>query len=870
MPYFQKPESAMKKAQELIKVDQPAMALEVLHDVLTSRRHRTWSNTHELIMKKYIDLCILLKKGRLARDGLHQFKNIAGTTAVSSMENVIRYYLDSAAKRVAEAQAHLDGAMTQLDEIEDLDAAETPESILLAMVSDEGTRNRTQKAVLAPWVKFLWEAYRTVLEILRNNSKLEVLYQETAQEGFKFCMKFQRKMEFRRLCELLRYQLTNSQKYQNQVNAVDLANPETLQLHLETRFEQLNTAAKMDLWQEAFKAIEDINNLMELSKKAPKPQMLAMFYQKLAMVLWKSNDYTFHAMAWSKLFLISKEHKKLATEEAQNKANCVLLSALSVPILNSGPDDTNHLTTSNVTERHAKLAELVGANAVPTRDELIENLTLNNIVHYVEPALKDLYNYMEEEFHPLTMGAKINPILEFLAKNERLAHYVKPLQHTLMVRLLKQLSQVYASIKLDRLVEIVPFADVQEIEAFLVQIAKDRVVQFRVSHRDRSIIFGTTTLVADEPENGPQLQSLQSQVMRGQLTTLSRRLTAAVNMIDPEKQKREAADRHQAVYDGLAEKMEREHNSVLERKQTIETRKEFIETQQHVKHQEARFKAKQDRDDMIAKEAKRLEEDEKKRVAKKAKDAERKMEDDKKRDKLQTYLNTPVGQKAFEAIDEAKVVTMTEAEIDALQITHLEKMKSSTAIRLKTNHKKYDYTERARRLLEVPLLEAGLETAKKEWLADSKAKHAAALQVKEQLSKMVSYKQAFVTTILEQRDAEYQEAYDEFDRAMAAQRAARQREEDLRREREELEEEERQQRLEDEERMRQEEEERRAVEAEAEAERRKVEEAERAVRDAQRREQEAADREALDLADAKRKEREAEIDARGGGRGPPQ
>lgn len=38
------------------------MALEVLHDVLTSRRHRTWSNTHELIMKKYIDLCILLKK----------------------------------------------------------------------------------------------------------------------------------------------------------------------------------------------------------------------------------------------------------------------------------------------------------------------------------------------------------------------------------------------------------------------------------------------------------------------------------------------------------------------------------------------------------------------------------------------------------------------------------------------------------------------------------------------------------------------------------------------------------------------------------------------------------------------------------------
>lgn len=46
---------------ELLKVDQPMMALEVLHDVLTSRRHRTWSPVHEQIMFKYIDLCIQLQ-----------------------------------------------------------------------------------------------------------------------------------------------------------------------------------------------------------------------------------------------------------------------------------------------------------------------------------------------------------------------------------------------------------------------------------------------------------------------------------------------------------------------------------------------------------------------------------------------------------------------------------------------------------------------------------------------------------------------------------------------------------------------------------------------------------------------------------------
>ena len=57
-------------------------------------------------------------------------------------------------------------------------------SVLLAAVSEEGDADRTKKAVLTPWLKFLWEAYRHVLELLRNNAKLESIYQETAQRGW--------------------------------------------------------------------------------------------------------------------------------------------------------------------------------------------------------------------------------------------------------------------------------------------------------------------------------------------------------------------------------------------------------------------------------------------------------------------------------------------------------------------------------------------------------------------------------------------------------------------------------------------------------------------------------------------------------------
>ena len=58
-------------------------------------------------------------------------------------------------------------------------------SILLSFVSGEDTQDRTDRVMLTPWVKFLWEAYRNVLELLRNNARVEKLYHDTAQQGEK-------------------------------------------------------------------------------------------------------------------------------------------------------------------------------------------------------------------------------------------------------------------------------------------------------------------------------------------------------------------------------------------------------------------------------------------------------------------------------------------------------------------------------------------------------------------------------------------------------------------------------------------------------------------------------------------------------------
>lgn len=61
---------------DLIAVGQKDQALQTLHDVITSKRHRTWAKVLEDIMKKYVQLCVELRKGKFAKEGLHQYKII--------------------------------------------------------------------------------------------------------------------------------------------------------------------------------------------------------------------------------------------------------------------------------------------------------------------------------------------------------------------------------------------------------------------------------------------------------------------------------------------------------------------------------------------------------------------------------------------------------------------------------------------------------------------------------------------------------------------------------------------------------------------------------------------------------------------------
>lgn len=59
-------------------------------------------------------------------------------------------------------------------------------SLLLNTVSDEDTQARTDRVMLTPWVKFLWESYRNILELTKNNQTFEKLYADVAKEGMTY------------------------------------------------------------------------------------------------------------------------------------------------------------------------------------------------------------------------------------------------------------------------------------------------------------------------------------------------------------------------------------------------------------------------------------------------------------------------------------------------------------------------------------------------------------------------------------------------------------------------------------------------------------------------------------------------------------
>ncbi|KAL0320099.1 UNVERIFIED_CONTAM: Eukaryotic translation initiation factor 3 subunit A [Sesamum radiatum] len=581
MATFARPENALKRAEELINVGQKQEALEALHSFITSRRYRAWTRTHERIMFKYVELCVDMRRGRHAKDGLIQYRGICQQVNITSLEEVIKHFMQLATEK-AELARNQAQALEEALDIDDLEADKRPEDLMLSYVSGEKGKDRSDRELVTPWFKFLWETYRTVLEILRNNSRLEALYAMTAHRAFQFCKQYKRTTEFRRLCEIIRNHLANLNKYRDQRDRPDLAAPESLQLYLDTRFEQLKVATELELWQEAFRSIEDIYGLMCMVKKTPKPSLMVVYYSKLSEIFWMSSSHLYHAYAWLKLFSLQKSfNKNLNQKDLQLIASSVVLAALSVPPYDRSYG-ASHLELENEKERSLRVANLIAFDVeskpenreVLSRSSLLLELVSKGVMNCVTQEVKDLYHILEHEFLPLDLALKVQPLLTKIAKlggklasassvpEIQLSQYVPSLEKLAALRLLQRVSQVYQTMNIENLSRIIPFFDFSIVEKISVDAVKNNFLAMKVDYRKGAIFFGN--------------KSLESEGLRDHLSAFAESLSKARGMIYPPVKR---ISKLGETLPDLVEVVEKEHKRLLARKSIIEKRKEEQERQ---------------------------------------------------------------------------------------------------------------------------------------------------------------------------------------------------------------------------------------------------------------------------------------------------
>ncbi|KAK5853682.1 hypothetical protein PBY51_014815 [Eleginops maclovinus] len=787
--YFQRPENALKRANEFLEVGKKQPALDVLYDVIKSKKHRTWQKIHEPIMLKYLELCVDLRKSHLAKEGLYQYKNICQQVNIKSLEDVVRAYLKLAEEKTETAKGE---SQQMVLDIEDLDNIQTPESVLLSAVSGEDTQDRTDRLLLTPWVKFLWESYRQCLDLLRNNSKVERLYHDIAQQAFKFCLQYTRKAEFRKLCDNLRMHLGQIQRHHNQSTAINLNNPESQSMHLETRLVQLDSAISMELWQEAFKAVEDIHGLFALSKKPPKPQLMANYYNKVSTVFWKSGNALFHACTLHRLYHLSREMRKnLTQDEMQRMSTRVLLATLSIPITPERTDIARLLDMDGIiVEKQRRLATLLGLQSPPTRQSLINDMVRFNLLQYVVPDVKDLYNWLEVDFHPLKLSGRVTKVLNWVKdqaeKESDLQHYVPHLQGNTILRLLQQVAQIYQSIEFTRLASLVPFVDAFQLERSIVDAARHCDLQVRIDHTSRTLSFGSDLNYSTKEDApvGPFLQNMPSAQIRNQLTAMSASLAKAIQVIKPASILQEREEQSQLAMAAYLKNARKDHQRILARRQTIEERKERLESlniqreKEELEQREAEMqKVRKAEEERLRQEAK---EREKERIMQEHEQIKKKTV----RERLEQIKKTELGAKAFKDIDIEDLEELDPDFIMAKQVEQLEKEKRELQERLKNQEKKIDYFERAKRLEEIPLIKQAYEEQRikdmelwelqeEERISNMKVEREKALEHKKRMSRMMEDKESFLSKITAARSFIYEEKLKTFEERLVEERKKR-------------------------------------------------------------------------------------------------
>jgi len=591
----------------------------------------------ELITLKIIDLSVNLRRGKLIKEVLLHLRGALQAVHVLSFEAILRALHSAAEQKVDEAQL-------KVPVVQDLLASLDLDDEFCGASSSLAENNS------AVWFRFYWEILRVILDISRNNSRLELVYHDTVLKAFQFCRRFSRRDEFRRLSEMVRYHLALSVKYPGQVNAIPLASSASShQLALELRFAQLALACDMELWQEAFRTVEDIYGLQLLARKSVRQLTAPEYFDRLARIFAKSDNF---------LFLAATLMRQPSLQEGQ--AEVSLMASLAIPFESSV--DVSH---------SERLAQIIGLSSVPTRASLLaaierRGLTSSMTAH---PALVTIHGLLKSTSMQVDSDVSVGVnALKDLSSVAAFKPFIRGCYENLLTLQVRSVLKDFDSISLKDLASracldfaisscLVPKFN---LELFLLRSFKG----IKINHVSGMLLIDRSVLLSNPvPLCGTTDDSglVWSQLQR-EMTKLLEEGGALMK---------------KTPCDNLIAKLKAEHEANLERRVLIERRKELLEA--------------------AATEKERKESRERALKAQKEAETERarQAEEIARRDRERLEL-------------ERAEIRRLEAEKRAAE---QEKMKEAAGLRMNREKiaaqaTRLDYLERALRAEEIPLLEA--------------------------------------------------------------------------------------------------------------------------------------------------------------------
>uniref|UniRef100_A0A182SUY1 Eukaryotic translation initiation factor 3 subunit A n=1 Tax=Anopheles maculatus TaxID=74869 RepID=A0A182SUY1_9DIPT len=291
--------------------------------------------------------------------------------------------------------------------------------------------------------------------------------------------------------------------------------------------------------------------------------------------------------------------------------------------------------------------------------------------------------------------------------NSVYGQYVQALKDVTLVRLVRQISQVYQTIEFPRLLELAKFADYHHLERILVDCVRHNDMQITIDHRNGCVHFGTDLSESqreDHPD-GPTLQSMPSEQIRSQLVNMSVVLHRAIATINPDRKKADRERLRAQMVHQYEENADKEHQRILQRQKKIEDRKEYIERMnQEREEEELRQQEEQARMLKLA-EQRRLEAENEERERKRHENELQMMKERNMKEKIEQIKQTATGQKLLKKLDEEEIRKLNTEEIAAREAEERLKERKAHDNNLKSQEKKIDYFERAKRLEEIPLIE---------------------------------------------------------------------------------------------------------------------------------------------------------------------